>query len=119
LKTTLLLFLVGKYQKVKMKDMMKDQVSTNPQLCVGSDITGFRTHDFYPACILHAAGIPLNRLEHGEGRRVIFVFDDKNFEAENLIEQHWSGELRQRTKDLIRSIHELKQVMFSKSGRSK
>jgi len=99
--------------------MMKDYTNTNPQQCVGSDPTEFKHSDFYPAAILHAAGIPLKRLERGEGKRVIFVFDDKNYQAEDLIEKHWRGELRQTTKSLIRSINELRQRMFSKSKRTR
>lgn len=81
--------------------------------------TEFKHNDFYESCIVMAAGIPLKRIDPSNGKFLTFVFDDPQYQAENLIERHWSGELKQSTKEIIRCIHELKQRMYSVSKRNR
>ena len=80
-------------------------------------MTQFKHKDFYESAIVLSAGIPMIGIERESGNKfVTFVFNDKDFQAENIIEQHWSGELRLPTKDLIRSIHELKNRLYAKAS---
>ncbi len=73
----------------------------------------FKSHDFYLSSCLVAAKLPLKRLEKGEGKLVIFVFDDPKHQAEQLISSHWNRTLCLPTRDLIEAINELKTRLYS------
>lgn len=78
-----------------------------------NQLSEFRTHDFYQACILKTKGFKLLRLERINGKYVDFIFDDPNFEAEIEIEKYWSRESQVIGRDLIENINELKSRIYS------
>ncbi|MEN8253719.1 MAG: hypothetical protein ABFQ62_05090 [Patescibacteria group bacterium] len=76
----------------------------------------FKIKDFYQACVLATAKIPLVDLEPGEGKFLTFVFDDKKFMAEEILGQYWDGQLRLDPKELIRNIHEIRNRMYARKN---
>lgn len=84
---------------------MKDQTIENQ--------TDFKSNDFYLCACVLASGIPLKRVEHGDGKFMIFVFDDPDCKAEQIISDHWDRTLRLPTRQLIDAIHELKTRLHS------
>ena len=68
----------------------------------------FRINDFYQAVILKTVGFPLLRLERGSGKFVVFVFDDPEYKAEEVLEKYWQREIKVVARDLIENIAELK-----------
>ena len=71
--------------------------------------TEYKNTDFYLSCCILAAGLSLKRLEPGStGTHFIFVFDDPQNRAEQIIADHWNRKLLLSSRDLIESINELK-----------
>ncbi len=68
----------------------------------------FRSKDFYTCCCLLASELTLNAIEPTSNKFAIFVFDDPDQKAEDLIKKHWNGELLLSTKDFVAAINELK-----------
>lgn len=77
----------------------------------------FRTKDFAEAVIAHAAGKQLLSLQKGNGKFLVFVFSDPQFEVEDLIVNHFSGVLKLPTKDVLSSVRELKNRIYAESSR--
>ncbi len=73
----------------------------------------FKTNDFYTSAVLKTCGHVLKRLERGNGKFVVFVFDDPNFKAKKIIERYWNREIRVVARDLIENINELKTRIHS------
>ena len=73
----------------------------------------FKINDFYQAVVLKTVGFPLLRLERGDGKFVVFVFDDPDSKAEETIEKYWKKEIRVVARGLIENIHELKTRIYS------
>jgi len=76
----------------------------------------FRTRDFAQAVVAHAAGKKLLKLERGENKFLTFIFDDPEYEIEDLIENHFSGFLKLPTKNVLNSVRELKTRIHSYGG---
>ncbi len=76
----------------------------------------FRIKDFYQACVIKTLGFPLLRLEGGDQKFRIFVFDDPDFMAEERLGQYWDGLLMVDPKDLINNIQDLKNRLYSEKG---
>lgn len=72
------------------------------------DHSEFKSNDFYLCACVLASGIPLKRVERGDGKFMVFVFDDPECKAEQIISDHWDRKLRVPTRQLIDAIHELK-----------
>jgi len=67
-----------------------------------------KTKDFYQACLLKSMNYPLLRMERGGGDFQVFVFDDPEFTAEEVLGRYWDGEVTVNAKVLIDTIKELK-----------
>jgi hypothetical protein len=68
----------------------------------------FKSHDFYTCCCLLASGFILKAIEPTSGKFANFVFEDPDKKAEEVINEHWAGELKLSTKDFVAAINELK-----------
>lgn len=77
------------------------------------EISVYKNHDFYLSAICLAAGLTLSRLERGQGKFVIFVFEDPQKKAPQIISDHWSHKLRISTRSVIEAINELKTRLHS------
>lgn len=77
------------------------------------DSTEFKSNDFYLCACVLASGLGLKRIEKGQGKFMVFVFDDPLFQAEQIISDHWSRKLLIPTRSLIEAIHELKTRLHS------
>lgn len=73
----------------------------------------YKSPDFYQSVVLKSAGLTLLRLEKKNDRFFIFVFDDSNNEAKEIIKSYWSRKLQLVARDLIESINELKTRIHS------
>lgn len=73
----------------------------------------YKTKDFYSACLLRALHMPFNRVERGESRFVLFVFDDTKREAEKTIAKYWNRKLPIEAKDLVDAIHDMKSLLYA------
>lgn len=78
-----------------------------------NDVTEFRLKDFYQACVIKTLGFQLKRLEGGDQKFKVFVFDDPDFMAEEKLGQFWDGQLKVDPKLLIQNIRDLKNRVFS------
>lgn len=67
-----------------------------------------RIKDMYSAAVLRTLNYPLIDLDRSEGNFVLFVFDDQYSTAEEVLRQHWDGELQISSRDFVASIRELK-----------
>ncbi len=67
-----------------------------------------RIKDMYSAAVLRSLNYPLIDLDRSEGNYVLFVFDDSGSTADEVLRQHWDGELQINSRDFITSIRELK-----------
>lgn len=72
----------------------------------------YKSRDFYQSCVLKTAGIPLTRLEK-DGTQFVFVFEDKENKAEEILRRYWSRKIKLEARDLIENIHELKTRIYS------
>lgn len=79
------------------------------------DIKQFKIADFYQAVILKTCGLQLASLERGSGKFVTFVFDDPDFQAEEILGRYWNGEIQANARTLIENINELKTRIYSKT----
>jgi hypothetical protein len=77
----------------------------------------FKTRDFGEAVIAHASGKQLINLEKGNGKFLTFVFSDPDYEVEDLIENHFARILKLPTKDVLNSVRELKNRIYSEGRR--
>jgi len=68
----------------------------------------FKINDFYQATILKTVGFPLLRLERGEGKFMVFVFDDPEYKAVETLRRYWQRKIRIEARSLIETINELK-----------
>ena len=75
--------------------------------------TEYKLNDFYQAVILKVVGFPLLRLERGSSRFFIFVFDDPDNKAQEIIDKYWNREIKVIARDLIECISELKTRIHS------
>ncbi len=71
-------------------------------------VNEFKLNDFYQSCILKTLGFQLLRLERINSRFVVFVFNDPDDKAEEIIESYWNREIQVTARDLIETINELK-----------
>ena len=78
-----------------------------------NQIQQFKISDFYQAVILKTSGLRLNRLERASGSFVTFVFDDPDFQAEEILGRYWNGEIQANARELIENINELKTRIHS------
>ena len=62
----------------------------------------------YSAAVLRSLNYPLISLDRSEGNYVLFIFDDQNFTADEVLRQHWDGRLEVNSRDFVESIRELK-----------
>lgn len=67
-----------------------------------------RIKDMYSAAILRSLDYPLIDLDRSEGNYVLFVFDDSNSTADQVLRKHWDGQLQVNSRDFVESIRELK-----------
>ena len=75
--------------------------------------TEFKSHDFYLCACVLASGLPLKRVDRGDGKFMVFVFDDPEFRAEQVISDHWDRKLMIPTRRVIDAIHELRTRLHS------
>jgi hypothetical protein len=68
----------------------------------------FKLSDFYQSVILKTIGFPLIRLERGQGKFVVFVFDDSSHRAEITLNDYWNRKTSVVARDLIENINELR-----------
>jgi len=73
----------------------------------------FRINDFYQAVILKTVGLPLLRLERGNGKFVTFVFDDPEGRAKKILEEYWGRKIKVIARDLVESVNELKTRLYA------
>ncbi len=73
----------------------------------------YKTKDFYSACLLRALDHQFKRIERGESRFALFVFNDADQQAEQTISKYWSRQLPIEAKDLIDAIHDMKTLLFA------
>lgn len=74
-----------------------------------------RIKDMYSAAILRSLKYPLVDLDRSEGNYVLFVFDDSGVTAEEVLRQHWDGQLQVNSRDFVESIRELKTRLHGQS----
>lgn len=74
-----------------------------------------RTKDFYSGCFLKAMGYPLLRLDRQAQDYYIFVFDDPNSTAEELLIQYWDGRVQVDAKTLIDAIRDMKAMLHHRA----
>ena len=79
------------------------------------NIQQFKIADFYQAVILKTCGLQLVDLERGSGKFVTFVFDDPDFQAEEILGRYWNGEISANAKTLVENINELKTRIYSQT----
>ncbi|MCL5409651.1 MAG: DUF5659 domain-containing protein [Patescibacteria group bacterium] len=77
------------------------------------DLREYKSNDFYQAVVLKTAGVPLIRLEKSTGHFFIFVFDDPNNKAEEIISKFWTKELQVNAKEFVENISEIKSRIHS------
>ncbi len=70
--------------------------------------TEYKSNDLYQAVALKTAGMPLLRLEKSSGHFYIFVFDDPNNKAEEILSQFWAKTLQVDAKTFVENINEAK-----------
>lgn len=75
--------------------------------------TEYKSNDLYQAVVLKTAGIPLIRLEKSSGHFFIFVFDDANNKAEEILSKYWAKELQVDAKSFVENINEAKTRIHS------
>ena len=73
----------------------------------------YATHDFYVACILLASRETVKRLEKGDGKFTVFVFNTPKEIAEKTIASHWNRTLRIPSRNITEAINELKTRLHS------
>jgi hypothetical protein len=69
----------------------------------------------YSAAILRSLKYPLVDLDRSEGSYVLFIFDDSGSTAEEMLRQHWDGQLQVNSRDFVESIRELKTRLHGQS----
>lgn len=67
-----------------------------------------RIKDMYSAAILRSLSYRLIDLDRSEGSYVLFIFDDPESTADQVLRDHWDGELQVNSRDFVESIRELK-----------
>lgn len=67
-----------------------------------------RIKDMYSAAILRSLSYRLIDLDRSEGSYALFVFDDPKSTADQVLREHWDGELQVNSRDFVESIRELK-----------
>lgn len=72
----------------------------------------FKTPDLYLAAFCMAKGLVLNGVEHGDPRRIFFVFKDQE-DRENLVEDFLFSRSTVDPKKFVGAIKELKQLIHS------
>lgn len=77
------------------------------------NLNEFKINDFYQSCILKVSNFTLLRLERGNGRFVVFVFDDPESRATEIIEKYWNREVQVEARDLIETINEMKSRLYT------
>jgi len=73
----------------------------------------YKSNDLYQAVVLKTSGIPLIRLEKSSGRFFIFVFDDANNKAEEILSRYWARNLQVDAKTFVENINEAKTRIHS------
>lgn len=68
----------------------------------------FTTKDFYISACLLASGLKLIELLRKEDKLVVFLFEDEEDKAKEIIRNHWNRTHKIPTRDLIEAINELK-----------
>lgn len=77
------------------------------------NLTEYKCNDFYQAIVLKTVGIPLIRLEKSSGRFFMFVFDDPENKAQEIISKYWNNLLKVNAKEFVENINELKTRIHS------
>lgn len=77
------------------------------------EISVYKSNDFYLSAICLAAGLNLLRLERGQGKFAIFVFEDPQKKAPQVISDHWNHKLKISSRSIIEAINELKTRLHS------
>lgn len=73
----------------------------------------FTSKDFYISACLLASGLKLIELQKEEDKLFVFVFDDSEGKAEEIIKNYWNRTHKIPTRDLIEAINELKTRIHS------
>lgn len=73
----------------------------------------FKTKDFYQAVILKTYGFKLIEIERKKIKFVVFVFDDSDNKAEEVIANYWNHHLKLEVRDFVENISELKSRIYS------
>jgi len=75
----------------------------------------YRSKDFYQAVVLKTYGLKLMGLEKGSEKFVIFIFDDPDGVAEEVLKEYWARNLNVQARDLVENISELKTRIYSQN----
>ncbi|MDP2637558.1 MAG: DUF5659 domain-containing protein [Candidatus Levybacteria bacterium] len=73
----------------------------------------YQSNDFYQSVVLKTAGLPLLRLEKSSGRFFIFVFDDPENKAQEIITKYWNNDLKVDAKEFVENINQFKARIHS------
>lgn len=77
------------------------------------DVSVIKTKDFYIACVLRALGFPLSSLERTQRNLAIFVFEDKDSKAPEVISGYWDKKISIDARSFVEAINELKTRIYS------
>lgn len=75
----------------------------------------YKTKDFYTATCILASRYPLIKLNRLTHKTVEFVFSIPQNKAEEIIQKHWSRNLKVSSRDFTDAISELKTRIYDKN----
>lgn len=72
----------------------------------------WKSSDFYLCVCVLASGIEVVNMERTEPKRVLFTLNCSKEEGDEIVANHWSGNLCLPTKKVIEATNQLKTMIY-------